>query len=62
MRKGRLTVEPGDVTLAIHPPIDAGARAKRPSIDDARALAADVHAIISSRVEAIERARETKHG
>ncbi len=62
MRKGRLTVEPGHVTLAIHPPIDAGARAERPSIDDARTLAADVHAIISSRVEAIERARETNRG
>jgi 1-acyl-sn-glycerol-3-phosphate acyltransferase len=59
MRKGRLTVEPGEVTLAIHPPIDAGARAVRPSIDDARTLAADVHAIVSSRVEAIERARGT---
>ena len=62
MRKGRLTVEPGDVTLAIHPPIDAGARAERPSIDDARTLAADVHAIISNRVEAIERARKTNRG
>jgi 1-acyl-sn-glycerol-3-phosphate acyltransferase len=59
MRKGRLTVEPGDVTLAIHPPIDAGARGERPSIDDARTLAADVHAIVSSRVETIERARGT---
>ena len=59
MRKGRLTVEPGDVTLAIHPPIDARARAERPSIDDARTLAADVYGIVSSRVEAIERARGT---
>ena len=59
MRKGRLTVAPGDVTLAVHPPIDTGARAARPSIEDARTLAADVHAIIGSRVEAIERARGT---
>ncbi len=59
MRKGRLTVAPGDVTLAVHPPIDAAARAEHPSIDDARALAAEVHAIISGRVEAIERARGT---
>jgi 1-acyl-sn-glycerol-3-phosphate acyltransferase len=59
MRKGRLTVEHGDVTLAVHPPIDAAARAEHPSIDDARALAAEVHAIISGRVEAIERARGT---
>jgi len=59
MRKGRLTVEPGDVTLAIHRPIDAAARAEHPSIDDARTLAADVNAAISSRVEAIERARGT---
>ena len=57
MRKGRLTVEPGDVILAMHAPIDSAARAAHPSIDDARTLAADVHAIISSRVEALERAR-----
>jgi 1-acyl-sn-glycerol-3-phosphate acyltransferase len=59
MRKGRLTVEPGDVTLTIHPPIDAAARADSPSIDDARKLAVDVHDIISGRVESIERARGT---
>jgi hypothetical protein len=55
MRKGRLTVEPGDVTLAVHAPIDAAARTAHPSIDDARTLAADVHGIISGGVEAIER-------
>jgi 1-acyl-sn-glycerol-3-phosphate acyltransferase len=59
MRKGRLTVSPGDVTLAIHPPIEVAARADHPTIDDARALAAEVHAVISRRVEAIERARGT---
>ena len=46
MRKGRLTVEPGDVVLTVHAPIDSAARAAHPSIDDARTLAADVHAII----------------
>jgi len=59
MRKGRLAVAPGDVTLAIHPPIETAGLAGRPTIDDARALAAEVHAIISRRVEAIERARGT---
>ena len=59
MRKGRLTVEPGDVTLAIHPPIDAAARAAHPSIEDARALAAEVREIILGGVEALERARGT---
>jgi 1-acyl-sn-glycerol-3-phosphate acyltransferase len=59
MRKGRLTVAPGHVTLAVHAPIDAAARSERPSIDDARTLAADVHRIISAGVEAIERARGT---
>jgi len=58
MRKGQLAVAPGDVTLVIHPPIET-ARADRPTIDDARALAAEVHAVISRRVEAIERARGT---
>ena len=55
MRKGRLMVAPGDVTLAVHPPIDVAARYARPSIEDARAVAAEVHGIISGRVEAIER-------
>ena len=55
MRKGRLTVKPGDVIVTIHAPIDSAARAAQPSIDDARTLAADVHAIISGRVEALER-------
>ena len=59
MRKGRLTVAPGDVALAIHPPIVTAGRTGQPTIDDARALAAEVHGIISRRVEAIERARGT---
>jgi 1-acyl-sn-glycerol-3-phosphate acyltransferase len=59
MRKGRLTVAPGDVTLAVHRPIETAGRTEQPTIDDARALASEVHAIISRRVEAIERARGT---
>jgi 1-acyl-sn-glycerol-3-phosphate acyltransferase len=59
MRKGRLAVAPGDVALFVHPPIDTAARAGQPSIEDARNLAADVHAIISGCVEAVERARGT---
>jgi len=59
MPKGRLTVSPADVTLSVHPPIETAARAEPPTIDDARALAAEVHAVISSRVEAIERERGT---
>jgi 1-acyl-sn-glycerol-3-phosphate acyltransferase len=59
MRKGRLAVAPGNVTLAVHPPIDTAGRAEPPTIDDARALAAKVHDVISRRVEAIERARGT---
>jgi 1-acyl-sn-glycerol-3-phosphate acyltransferase len=59
MRKGRLAVAPGDVTLAIHAPIDTAGRAGTPTIDDARALAGEVHAIISGRVEALERERGT---
>ena len=59
MPKGRLTVSPGDVTLSVHAPIETAARAEPPTIDDARALAAEVHAVISGRVEAIERERGT---
>jgi len=59
MPKGRLTVSPGDVTLSVHAPIETAARAEPPTIDDARALAAEVHAVISGRVEAIERGRGT---
>jgi 1-acyl-sn-glycerol-3-phosphate acyltransferase len=59
MRKGRLAVAPGDVTLSIHAPIDTAGRAGTPTIDDARALAGEVHALISGRVEALERERGT---
>jgi 1-acyl-sn-glycerol-3-phosphate acyltransferase len=59
MRKGRLTVEPGDVSLVVHPPIETAGHAEQPTIDHARALAAEVHGIISGRVEALERERGT---
>jgi 1-acyl-sn-glycerol-3-phosphate acyltransferase len=59
MRKGGFTVRPGDVRLVIHPPIETAGRAEPPTIDDARALAGEVHGIISGRVEAIERERGT---
>jgi 1-acyl-sn-glycerol-3-phosphate acyltransferase len=59
MRKGRLTVEPGDVRLVVHPPIETAGRAEQPTIDHARALAAEVHGVISARVEAVERERGT---
>jgi 1-acyl-sn-glycerol-3-phosphate acyltransferase len=59
MRKGRLAVAPGDVILAIHAPIETAGRGGTPTIDDARALAGEVHAIISGRVEALERERGT---
>jgi 1-acyl-sn-glycerol-3-phosphate acyltransferase len=59
MPKGRLTAIPGDVELVVHPPIVARARAEKPTIDEARALAAEVREIISARVEALERERGT---
>jgi 1-acyl-sn-glycerol-3-phosphate acyltransferase len=59
MPKGRLTVTPGEVELVVHPPLVVRARAERPTIDEARALAAEVREIISARVEAIERERGT---
>lgn len=59
MPKGRLAVAPGDVVLCVHAPIETAGRAEPPTIDDARALAGQVHAIITSRVEALERERGT---
>jgi 1-acyl-sn-glycerol-3-phosphate acyltransferase len=51
MPKGRLQTEPGVVTLIIHDPIPAPSLAS-PSIQDAKALAERVHAIVSRDVEA----------
>ena len=50
MPKGRLQTEPGAVRLIIHDPIPAPSLAS-PSIQDAKALAARVHAIVSRDVE-----------
>jgi hypothetical protein len=43
----------------VHAPIETAGHAEPPTIDDARALAAEVHGIISGRVEVIERERGT---
>jgi 1-acyl-sn-glycerol-3-phosphate acyltransferase len=51
MPKGRLRTEPGDVTLVIHDPIQPPAL-EQPTVQDAKALADRVHAIVSSAVEA----------
>jgi 1-acyl-sn-glycerol-3-phosphate acyltransferase len=50
MPKGRLQTEPGHVKLVIHEPIAASAP-ESPSIQDAKALADRVHAIVSRAVE-----------
>jgi 1-acyl-sn-glycerol-3-phosphate acyltransferase len=59
MPKGRLAAAPGEVVFCVHAPIDTAGRAEPPTIDDARALAAEVHGLISGRVEALERERGT---
>jgi 1-acyl-sn-glycerol-3-phosphate acyltransferase len=51
MPKGRLRTEPADVTLIIHEAIQPPAIAA-PTVQDAKALAARVHAIVSAAVEA----------
>jgi 1-acyl-sn-glycerol-3-phosphate acyltransferase len=50
MPKGRLQTEPGKVRLIVHDPIAAPA-AGAPSIQDAKALAERVHAIVARAVE-----------
>ncbi|MGE0448117.1 MAG: lysophospholipid acyltransferase family protein [Vicinamibacterales bacterium] len=50
MQKGRLRTEPGSVELVIHDPI-APARLESPGVQDAKALAARVHAIVAATVE-----------
>lgn len=51
--KGGFVVWPGLVTLTVHPPIDARARAgdAEPTADDARAFAREVQAIVAGGVE-----------
>jgi 1-acyl-sn-glycerol-3-phosphate acyltransferase len=51
MPKGRLRTEPADVKLIIHDPIPAQP-IQPPTVRDARALAARVHEIVASAVEA----------
>jgi 1-acyl-sn-glycerol-3-phosphate acyltransferase len=51
MPKGRLRTEPADVTLVIHDPIRPPAIAE-PTVQDAKALADRVHAIVAAAVEA----------
>jgi 1-acyl-sn-glycerol-3-phosphate acyltransferase len=50
MPKGRLETRPGDVTLIIHDPIQPPAL-EQPTPRDAKALADQVHAIVSAVVE-----------
>jgi len=51
MPKGRLRTEPAHVTLVVHDPI-APPAIPEPTVQDARALAARVHQIVSATVEA----------
>jgi 1-acyl-sn-glycerol-3-phosphate acyltransferase len=51
MPKGRLRTEPAHVTLVVHDPI-APPAIPEPTVQDARALAARVHEIVSATVEA----------
>ena len=51
MQKGRLRTEPAKVRLIVHDPIQPPVIAE-PTIQDARALAARVHATVSATVEA----------
>jgi 1-acyl-sn-glycerol-3-phosphate acyltransferase len=50
MPKGRLRTEPGEVTLVVHDAIQPRALAA-PTIQDAKALADQVHAIVASAVD-----------
>jgi 1-acyl-sn-glycerol-3-phosphate acyltransferase len=49
MPKGRLRTEPAQVTLVVHDPIQPPAIAE-PTVHDAKALAARVHAIVASEI------------
>ena len=53
MPKGRLRTEPADVTLVIHDPIQPPA-IQEPTIHDAKALATEVHDIVSGTVEKLQ--------
>jgi 1-acyl-sn-glycerol-3-phosphate acyltransferase len=58
MPKGRLRTEPADVRLIVHEPIQPPV-IEAPTVQDAKALAARVHAIVA---EAVERAQGTPRG
>jgi 1-acyl-sn-glycerol-3-phosphate acyltransferase len=51
MPKGRLRTEPADVVLVVHDPIPAP-KLEAPTINDAKALADRVHAIVAETIEA----------
>jgi hypothetical protein len=53
MPKGRLRTEPGDVRLIVHDPIPAPAL-ERPTVRDARDLAARTHAIVAQSVARLQ--------
>jgi 1-acyl-sn-glycerol-3-phosphate acyltransferase len=53
MPKGRLRTEPGDVRLIVHDPIPVPAL-DRPTVHDARALAARAHAVVADTVERLQ--------
>ena len=53
MPKGRLRTEPADVRLVVHDPIPPPA-IETPTVRDARALAARVHAVVANAVETLQ--------
>jgi len=53
MPKGRLRTEPADVALVVHDPIQPPA-IETPTVRDARALAARVHAVVANAVETLQ--------
>ena len=53
MPKGRLRTEPGSVRLIVHDPIAAPVL-ERPTVHDARDLAARAHAIVAATVERLQ--------
>ena len=53
MPKGRLRTEPGRVRLIVHDPIPVPAL-ERPTVHDARDLAARAHAIVAQSVEQLQ--------
>ena len=51
MQKGRLRTEPGDVELIVHDPIQPPT-ITAPGVQDAKALARQVHGIVAATVDA----------